>query len=126
MTTSAANGRDRSGRFAAGNRAGPGRPLGSRNRLAEKFLSDVYRQWRRSGAKVLERMVETDPVAFAKIVANILPKEIGATLDVNMSLFAQIDNFNQAYALALEHIGATIDHEPEPELIEANGNSGTD
>jgi hypothetical protein len=118
--------RDRSGRFARGNRAGPGRSLGSRNRLSERFLSDLHREWRRSGAKALQRTAQDDPVAFAKLVAHLLPRQLDQTLSMNVSLFTEIENFNEAYSFALKHIGATIEHEPEPELIEASNGNGTD
>jgi hypothetical protein len=119
------NGRDARGHFLPGNSVG-GRPKGSRNKLAEKFLTDVYRQWRKSGAQVPERVVRDDPTAFMKVVAHILPREIDSMLNMNVSLFSQIEDFNQAYSFALKHIGAEIEAEAEPELIEANGNNGTD
>jgi hypothetical protein len=115
MNETKLNGRDvRSGRFLPGNSAGPGRPRGSRNKLAEKFLTDVYRQWRKSGAQVLERVVRDDPTAFMKVVAHILPREIDSTLSMNVSLFSEIENFNEAFEFALRHIGANM-----PPLIEA-------
>jgi hypothetical protein len=107
------NGRDtRSGRFLRGNRAGPGRPVGSRNRLATKFLDDLHKQWRKSGAEVLARVARDDPVQLMKVVAAILPREIDSTLNMNVSLLAEIHDFNEAYTYALKHIGA------ETKLIE--------
>jgi hypothetical protein len=116
MNENKSNGRDtRSGRFLPGNNVGPGRPKGSRNKLAERFLADVYRQWRKSGAQVLERVVRDDPTAFMKVVAHILPRELDTTLNMNVSLFAEIENFNEAFEFALRHIGANM-----PPLIDAN------
>jgi hypothetical protein len=121
-------GRDVKGRFLPGN-GGGGRPKGSRNRLAEKFLANVYRKWKKHGADVLERVIATDPTAFAKIVAHILPREIDSTLSMNVSLFAEIENFNEAFEFALRHIGANM-----PPLLDAtdaaeeaiNGDDGND
>jgi hypothetical protein len=46
-------GRDpRSGRFLTGN-SGGGRQRGSRNKLSEQFIADVYAQWQESGSDCL-------------------------------------------------------------------------
>jgi hypothetical protein len=115
MTMTAANGRDRSGRFLTGNKAGPGRPLGSRNKLAQRFLEDVFKQWKKHGVEVLERVIHDDPTAFMKVVATILPKEIDSTLSMNLSVFHEVEDFNEAFEFALRHIGSNM-----PRLIDAD------
>jgi hypothetical protein len=35
--------RDKSGRYLKGMQGGPGRPIGSRNKLTEHFLADLHR-----------------------------------------------------------------------------------
>jgi hypothetical protein len=108
------------GRFVKGHKlVGNGRPLGSRNRLATAFLSDLQRQWMKSGKKALERTAEDDPVAFTKIVAGLLPREMLASVisvntNVDVSLFADAQNFAEAFRLARQHIGAD-----QPPMIEA-------
>jgi hypothetical protein len=114
MTTGATNGRDARGHFLPGNAASPGRPKGSRNRLAERFLEDIYRKWKKHGADVLERVIHDDPTAFAKIVAHILPRELDTTLNMNVSLFAEARSFAEAFRMARDYIGAD-----EPALIES-------
>jgi hypothetical protein len=44
--------RDSHGRFQTGNKGGPGRPLGSRNKLSEDFIAAIYDNWNetRSGS----------------------------------------------------------------------------
>jgi hypothetical protein len=64
-----------SGRFLPGN-IGGGRPRGSRNRLGERFLDDLYVLWESDGAKVLREARENKPMEFAKMVASLLPKEL--------------------------------------------------
>jgi hypothetical protein len=110
---SAANGRDNSGRFTAGNHVARGRQ-GSRNKLSERFLSDLQREWRRSGAQVLKRVAQTEPAALMKCVANLLPREFDTALNVNVSLFAEARNFAEAFRMARDYIGAD-----EPALIES-------
>ena len=80
----ALEGRDsKTGRFLTGNNGG-GRKLGSRNKLATEFLDDLHAKWLKHGADVLERVIRDDPAAFLRTVAQILPKEIDAALNVNV------------------------------------------
>jgi hypothetical protein len=110
---SPSNGRDTGGRFVAGNRASRGR-LGARNKLSERFLADLQRQWRKSGAQVLERVARDEPAALMKCVANLLPREFDTALNVNVSLFAEARSFAEAFRMARDYIGAD-----EPALIES-------
>ena len=57
----ASNGRNALGRFVRGNSGGPGRPKGSRNRLGEEFLSDLYADWMEHGASVIAEVRERNP-----------------------------------------------------------------
>ena len=99
------SGRDKqSGRFLTGNDGGPGRKRGSRNRLAEQFISDLHNEWQKSGASALERVAAEDPVAFVRVVGAILPKDIDATLEVDVALVQRAGNFAQAFRLARQQI----------------------
>src|SRR6516165_2141569 len=99
-STGAIAGKDSRGRFAVGNKIAKGR-RGSRNKLGEKFLDALLAEWRRSGKKALERTAGDDPVAFVKVVAGLLPKEIAQTLNVGlqseMRIRIETDNFSHAY-----------------------------
>jgi hypothetical protein len=53
-----------------------GRPKGSRNKLGEAFVADVYTKWEAHGVAVLDAMIEQDPSGFVRVVAGILPKEM--------------------------------------------------
>ena len=52
-----------------------GRAKGSRNRLAEDFLADLYADWQVGGIAALKATRETKPEIYCKIVASLLPKE---------------------------------------------------
>jgi hypothetical protein len=67
------------GRFVSGNSGGPGRPKGSRNRLGEEFLSDLYADWTEHGASVIAEVRERNPVAYLRTVAGLLPRQVGIT-----------------------------------------------
>ncbi len=56
--------RDQRGRWLKGFSGGPGRPLGSRNKLTEEFLADLYHSWQRHGRKVLDRVMAERPEVY--------------------------------------------------------------
>jgi hypothetical protein len=70
-------GRDpETGRFVSGNNGGPGRQRGSRNKLGEAFIADVYAKWQARGTEALDRMIDTDPGGFVRVVAQVLPDKL--------------------------------------------------
>lgn len=74
-------------RFKPGNPGG-GRPKGSRNKLSEQFLADMLATWERYGAAALERVATEEPVAFIRIAAKLLPREIEPAHDLLAELQA--------------------------------------
>jgi len=71
------------GRFLPGNNGGPGRQRGSRNKLGEQFLQDLYADWQEGGVAAIKAVRASKPDAYLKVIASILPKE----LNVNVSEF---------------------------------------
>jgi hypothetical protein len=63
-TTQRALVRDEQGRWVKGFPGGPGRPLGSRNKLSEDFLSDIHTAWLQRGAEVIDRLITERPEIF--------------------------------------------------------------
>ena len=53
-----------------------GRPIGARQKIAEKLLSDIAEVWEASGKSVLERLAIEEPAALAKIAYGLLPREM--------------------------------------------------
>lgn len=69
--------KDEKGRFLQGNTGNPnGRPKGSRNKLGEAFLTDLYADWQDHGVEVIARVRDEKPDAYLKVVASILPKQL--------------------------------------------------
>ena len=56
--------RDEHGRWLKGFSGGPGRPLGSRNRLNEDFLRDLQEDWEQHGKKIIKIMREKFPEVY--------------------------------------------------------------
>jgi hypothetical protein len=110
------SGRAKNGTFLPGRQGGPGRPVGSRNRLSEKFLSDLQKVWLKKGANALDKVANENPEILVRVVASILPRQLDATLDMNVNLFAKARTRLEAYRMARDFIGA---EDEEPMLIEA-------
>lgn len=65
-------------RFQPGN---PGKPKGTKHKLQEAFVKDVYAAWQEKGAAAIDAMIADKPGDFVKTVASLIPKE--TTLNIN-------------------------------------------
>jgi hypothetical protein len=72
----------------SGNMAG--RSVGCRNRLSEKFLSDLLAVYDKHGKAAIEDIAVNQPVEFLRIIAKLLPRkaeiEVTAAAEINISL----------------------------------------
>lgn len=64
--------------FKPGN---PGRPKGSRNKLGEQFIEDLYADWQAHGVDTLARVRDEKPDQYLKVVASILPKDLNVNIN---------------------------------------------
>lgn len=53
-----------------------GRKKGSRNKLGEQFITDLYADWQEHGPAVIVRVRNEKPEHYLKVVAGILPQKI--------------------------------------------------
>ena len=93
------------GQFVKGT-VGPnpnGRPKGSRNKLGEAFVADLYEHWKANGVSVLARAAAEKPADYLKVVASILPRDIKVSLETmsDGELQKQIDRLTQSLGLRL-------------------------
>jgi len=56
-----------------------GRPRGSRNRLGEAFVDDLFADWKENGSQVIVAVRKADPSTYLRVVASIIPKELSVT-----------------------------------------------
>ena len=61
-------------------RGKPGRPKGSRNKLSEDFLKALADDFEKHGVDTIVAARESDPVAYVRMIAGLLPKEINAEI----------------------------------------------
>ena len=72
---------DSTGQFVKGHIGGPGRPKGSRNKLGEAFIHDMYEAWQSQGKAVIADVIKDDPATFLRSMVALMPKE----MDVNVN-----------------------------------------
>ena len=104
--------RDEGGRFLMGNIGGPGRPKGSRNKLAEEFIDACYDSWQKDGAAALDRMATESPAKYCALMANLIPQHFKVEHDHTLTL-----NEDELRAKLLEIRTKLLDSDIDPELL---------
>lgn len=102
---------DGKGRFVTGN-GGGGRAKGSRNKLGEAFVDELYADWLANGADVIKTVRETRPQDYLKVIASILPKDV----NVNVSAIESMsdDELSTTIKRRLDALEFTSIKGPEP------------
>ena len=62
--------------FQPGGLGGPGRPKGSRNRLAEAFLDALHADFQANGVEAIAAARAESPLGYVRIVASLLPQKL--------------------------------------------------
>jgi hypothetical protein len=68
--------RNENGQFVKGHAGIGGRPRGSRNKLGQAFIAQLYDHWIEHGSTVIAGAAQASPVAYLKVVAALLPKDL--------------------------------------------------
>lgn len=63
-------------RFRPGHSGGPGRPKGSRNKLAESFLDALHADFKAHGAAAIEAARAESALGYVRVVASLLPQKL--------------------------------------------------
>ncbi|MCP5099911.1 MAG: hypothetical protein GY943_30530 [Chloroflexi bacterium] len=101
--------------FKPGQSGNPnGRVKGSRNKLADKFITDIYHAWQDQGKSVILKVIADKPDVFLRTVAGILPKE----MHINVNKFEGMTDAQLVQQLEI------LDELIQPIL--ADGFGGTD
>lgn len=62
--------------FKPGNPGGPGRPKGSRNKLAESFLDALHADFLQHGVEAIAAARTESPLGYVKVIASLLPQKL--------------------------------------------------
>src|SRR5262245_24800026 len=90
-------------RFKPGQSGNPtGRPRGARSRLGERFLEALASDFDQHGVATIEKVRARDPVAYVKVIKDVLPKEIlvqafSLNASVNLAEMEAAQGFLEAY-----------------------------
>src|SRR5258707_6493818 len=99
------------GRWQPGQSGNPaGRPRGSRNKLGESFITELYVHWIENGAKAIVEVREKQPAVYLKIVASLLPKQ----LEIKDDAFDGLTDEQLAAFIAHERAALGLGAESEP------------
>lgn len=72
--------------FKPGQSGNPkGRPVGSRQRLGEKFINDLAADYDVHGAAAIVTLRTEQPAAYIKIVADLMPKDLNLNVDASQA-----------------------------------------
>jgi hypothetical protein len=111
MTKKMTEGRDpETGQFVQSYKGG-GRLKGSRNKLGEAFIADVYAKWQARGGEALERMIDTDPGGFVRVVAQVLPDKLEVDVKHTISRIERVivdPKVIEHRPLELGHVGPNV------------------
>jgi hypothetical protein len=63
--------------FQPGQSGNPaGRRLAARDRLSKAFITALADSFDKKGKRVIDQLADTDPAAYARLCASLLPKEV--------------------------------------------------
>ena len=73
--------------FQPGQSGNPaGRPVAARQRLTEKFISDLSAYYQQHGAALIERVAIEQPAMLIQVIAKLLPKDIAIQIQQSSGL----------------------------------------
>lgn len=63
-----------------------GRPVAARQRLTEKFISDLSAHYEKEGANLITRVSEQNPEIIIQLIARLLPKDVAIQITQHSSM----------------------------------------
>lgn len=104
-----------------------GRPKGSRNKFAEQFVKDFLADWEEHGKKAIKQARRTDPVAYLRVAASLLPKDFNINVSSEAELEKMLEQFDdeqlEAIFAAISAAGAGIEKDTTKTKARAQSDS---
>jgi hypothetical protein len=96
--------------FKKGNPGGPGRTVGSRNKLQHKFLSALQADFEENGEKVIKICRIERPHEYLKLIAGLMPRELLITDNVleDMTDEQLLETIREVRRIKAEKLAATV------------------
>ena len=109
----------KSTKFQPGKSGNPlGRPVGSRNKLSETFVSDLQELWVEQGSEILRRVAEESPDKLLAAMVQVLPKDFQVSVS-NDSTHWVINAQPTLTTLEwLQENGLDVIESPKPVMLE--------
>jgi len=102
--------------FQTGHSGGPGRPKGSKNKLAESYLQDLYEHYLEEGKAAIKRVCEERPEVYIQLIARLIPKDLDIrhSGDVHVRLVQYGDERADLAESAINH----LEDQSQPRLLQ--------
>jgi hypothetical protein len=82
-------------KWAKGQSGNPkGREKGSRNKVSELFIEDLYAAWREHGPDIIRYSIVKNPVAVLQAVAALVPKDFQVRVEAGQSFRTLLEAIN--------------------------------
>ena len=107
MTDAPLSDRDETtGQFLKGYKGGPGRKIGSRNKLSGALVDALLRDFLADGEEAIRRMRIEDPSGYVRVIAGLLPNKIEHDVSLDLS---GAQSALEAFRLMSTMLGADAD-----------------
>ncbi len=60
-----------------------GRPVGSRQKLAESFILSLQEAWKEKKTEIIQEVISTQPAKFMEMISKLIPRQVQAEVVIH-------------------------------------------